>query len=45
MQGIRMTIEVQRKQILEYNIKKLSKRYGTKYSNKAAKTRADKEEA
>jgi len=43
MQGIRIKIDVSRKQILEYNIKKLSKRYGTQYSNNAAKKRADKE--
>lgn len=43
MERIRQLIQVTREQVLEKNISKLSVRYNKgKYSNKAAKTRADK---
>lgn len=44
MQGLRYQLGITREQTLEHNISKLTKRYGDKYSNQAAQTRADKVE-
>lgn len=41
MEGIRYSLNLNRKQILKQNITKLRKRYGEKYSNKAAIDRVD----
>lgn len=42
MEGLRQEFGITREQCLEHNIAKLTKRYGEKYSNKAAIERADK---
>lgn len=42
MEGLRSSLELSRKQVLEYNINKLNKRYGAGYSDESAITRADK---
>jgi len=42
MEGLRQGILVSREMCVEGNIKKLTKRYGEKYSNSAAQLRADK---
>ena len=44
MQGLRYQLGITREQTLQHNISKLTKRYGEKYSNEAAQTRADKVE-
>ena len=43
MEGLRQGLGLTREQCLEANIKKLSKRYGEKYTDAAAHARADKE--
>jgi NTP pyrophosphatase (non-canonical NTP hydrolase) len=42
LEGIRQKLGLNRNMILEHNIEKLKKRYGTKYTNEAAQRRADK---
>ena len=42
MEGIRQVLDLSRNDILEDNFNKLSHRYGTSYSNRAAVERADK---
>lgn len=42
MEGLRHALDITREETLEGNIDKLSVRYGTKYSDAAAQTRADK---
>jgi NTP pyrophosphatase (non-canonical NTP hydrolase) len=44
LQGLRQCLDIGREEILQHNINKLTKRYGEKYSNEAAKARVDKEE-
>jgi NTP pyrophosphatase (non-canonical NTP hydrolase) len=42
LEGIRQKLGLNRNMILEHNIEKLRRRYGTKYTNEAAQRRADK---
>jgi NTP pyrophosphatase (non-canonical NTP hydrolase) len=42
MEGLRASLQITREETIQQNISKLSKRYGTKYSNQAAIQRADK---
>jgi NTP pyrophosphatase (non-canonical NTP hydrolase) len=42
LRGIRLNLVITRYECLLSNIKKLRKRYGKKYSNRAAKERKDK---
>lgn len=42
-EGIMQTLGFTREQVLEYNIAKLTQRYGEKYSDQAAKERKDKQ--
>lgn len=42
MEGLRQELDLNREIILQKNIQKLQKRYGEKYSDKAAQERADK---
>ena len=42
LEGIRQKLGLNRNRILEHNIEKLRRRYGTKYTNEAAQRRADK---
>lgn len=42
--GIRIALGITREQILEYNMNKLTKRYGVRYSDGAAIARVDKNE-
>jgi NTP pyrophosphatase (non-canonical NTP hydrolase) len=42
LEGIRQKLRISREQVLLHNIDKLTKRYGEKYSNKAAIERKDK---
>ncbi len=44
LEGLRQGLNITREQCLEANIKKLTKRYGEKYSNEAAQERKDKSE-
>lgn len=44
MAGIRSALYISRQHVLTHNYHKLSKRYGTAYSNRAAQERADKEQ-
>ena len=44
LEGIRQTLEISRNEVLEDNFNKLSVRYGTQYSNKAAVERLDKKD-
>ena len=43
IEGLRGKLEIWRSQVLDHNVKKLSKRYAKSYSNEAAINRADKE--
>ena len=43
IEGLRGKLEIWRSQVLDHNVKKLSKRYAKGYSNEAAINRADKE--
>ena|SRR6056297_365218 len=43
LEGLRQGLEIPREEVLEANIAKLTKRYGSTYSNKSAQTRADKD--
>lgn len=43
MEGLRQSIGYSREGILAHNIEKLTKRYGEKYSDQAAKERKDKQ--
>jgi len=43
MQGLRQSLGLIREDVLAHNISKLSKRYGSNYSNEAAQVRADKQ--
>ena len=43
LEGLRQTFDISRREVLEVNINKLTKRYGDKYSNAAAIDRADKD--
>ena len=43
IEGLRGKLEISRSQVLDHNVKKLSKRYAKGYSNEAAINRADKE--
>lgn len=43
MEGLRASLGISRQQTIDHNIAKLTKRYGEKYSNQAAITRADKQ--
>lgn len=42
MEGLRQGVNVTRYETLQHNIKKLTERYGARYSNEAAIARADK---
>lgn len=42
LEGLRQGLNITREQCLEANIKKLTKRYGDKYSDEAAQERMDK---
>lgn len=42
MEGLRQSLNLTREQTINANIKKLAKRYGEKYSDGAARARADK---
>jgi NTP pyrophosphatase (non-canonical NTP hydrolase) len=42
LEGVRAALGVTRERTLDHNIKKLSVRYGKRFSNAAAKERADK---
>jgi NTP pyrophosphatase (non-canonical NTP hydrolase) len=44
LEGLRAQLGIDRETVLDHNIKKLSKRYGEKYSNEAAIARKDKNE-
>lgn len=43
MEGLRQSFNLSREECIEHNIIKLTKRYGEKYSNKAAQERKDKQ--
>ena len=43
MEGLRQKLFLTREEILAHNIQKLQKRYGEKYSDKAAQERKDKQ--
>lgn len=45
LEGLRQGLNITREQTLEANIKKLTKRYGERYSNQAAQERKDKSES
>lgn len=42
LEGLRQGLNITREECLEHNIAKLQKRYGERYSDKAAQERADK---
>ena len=42
MEGLRQGLDITREEVLAANITKLRKRYGERYSDSAAQTRADK---
>lgn len=42
MEGIRQGLNITREECLAHNVQKLTKRYGEKYSDQAAKERRDK---
>lgn len=44
IEGLRQAVGLSREEVLQHNIRKLRKRYGEKYSDKAAIERTDKEE-
>jgi NTP pyrophosphatase (non-canonical NTP hydrolase) len=43
MEGVRQAVGLTREECLKHNVDKLTKRYGSKYSNEAAQIRADKQ--